>query len=93
MEIATAFNGEILNCDAMQLYKGLPIITNKISVEEQKNIPHHLLGCLDLDKPTWTVGTFVPHALRKVNMAIVGIGDGTNQGRWVKSEVVVDCLS
>ena len=47
----------------MQLYSGLPIITNKINVEERKGIPHHLLGCIGLDEPTWVVGTFVKRAL------------------------------
>jgi tRNA dimethylallyltransferase len=47
----------------MQLYSGLPIITNKITVEERKGIAHHLLGCIGLDEPTWVVGTFVKRAL------------------------------
>ena len=47
----------------MQLYAGLPIITNKITVEERQGIPHHLLGCIGIDKPTWVVGTFVRKAL------------------------------
>ncbi|CZT23635.1 related to tRNA isopentenyltransferase [Ramularia collo-cygni] len=48
----------------MQLYTGLPIITNKITVEEQQGIPHHLLGCIGLHEQTWVVGTFVRHALK-----------------------------
>lgn len=47
----------------MQLYSGLPIITNKITVEERREIPHHLLGCIDFGEPTWVVGTFVKRAL------------------------------
>ncbi|KAF1983159.1 tRNA isopentenyltransferase [Aulographum hederae CBS 113979] len=62
VELASRFNGEIINGDAMQLYDGLPIITNKITTEEQKGIHHHLLGCIDLNEPTWTVGTFVQKA-------------------------------
>lgn len=42
----------------MQMYKGLPIITNKISVEEQRGVPHHLLGVIGLDEETWTVHAF-----------------------------------
>lgn len=42
----------------MQMYKGLPIITNKISQEEQRSIPHHLLGNISLDEETWIVGVF-----------------------------------
>ena len=47
----------------MQLYAGLPIITNKITVEEQQGIQHHLLGCIGLEEQTWVVGTFVRKAL------------------------------
>jgi tRNA dimethylallyltransferase len=47
----------------MQLYAGLPVITNKITTEEQQGIPHHLLGCIGLHEPTWVVGTFVKRAL------------------------------
>jgi tRNA dimethylallyltransferase len=66
VELAVKFNGEIINCDALQLYKGLPVITNKITPEEQKGIQHHLLGCIGLNEQTWTVGTFIPQALQKV---------------------------
>jgi tRNA dimethylallyltransferase len=50
----------------MQLYEGLPIITNKISREEMKNVPHHLLGCIGLREETWAVGKFVKNALSAV---------------------------
>lgn len=63
MEIASRFNGEIINGDAMQLYHGLPIITNKMLENERKGIPHHLLGCIGLEEETWTVGKFVEKAL------------------------------
>jgi len=42
----------------MQMYDGLPIITNKITVEEQNGIPHHLLGFISLDENPWWVGLF-----------------------------------
>jgi tRNA dimethylallyltransferase len=58
VELARRFNGEVINGDAMQMYQGLPIITNKITVEEQNDVPHHLLGVVGLDEETWTVGVF-----------------------------------
>lgn len=67
MEIARRFNGEIINADAMQLYQGLPVITNKITEDEMKGVPHHLLGCIGLEEETWTVGKFVANALRVVS--------------------------
>jgi tRNA dimethylallyltransferase len=50
----------------MQMYKGLPVITNQISAEEQKGIPHHLLATVELDKPTWTVGVFAQEATKLI---------------------------
>ncbi|KZL71957.1 tRNA isopentenyltransferase [Colletotrichum tofieldiae] len=58
IELATRFNGEIINADAMQMYKGLPIITNKITPAERRGVPHHLLDHIGLDQPTWVVEDF-----------------------------------
>ena len=52
----------------MQLYRGLPVITNKITHDEMKGVPHHLLGCIGLDEETWTVGKFVEGALSIVRV-------------------------
>ena len=46
------------------MYKGLPIITNKISLAEQRSVPHHLLGNVSLDHETWVVGVFKREANR-----------------------------
>ncbi|KAK3308494.1 IPP transferase-domain-containing protein [Chaetomium strumarium] len=67
VELATRFNGEIINADAMQMYKGLPIITNKLTVEEQRGIPHHLLGSIDLDEDPWVVTRFKKESLRIIS--------------------------
>ncbi|WP_261133005.1 tRNA (adenosine(37)-N6)-dimethylallyltransferase MiaA [Bacillus sp. Marseille-Q3570] len=42
IEIAKAFEGEIINSDSMQVYKGLDIGTAKIKEHEKEGIPHHL---------------------------------------------------
>ncbi|ORY01828.1 IPP transferase-domain-containing protein [Clohesyomyces aquaticus] len=67
VDIARRYNGEIINGDAMQLYQGLPIITNKISHQEMRGVPHHLLGCIGLEEETWTVGKFVQKALSVID--------------------------
>jgi tRNA dimethylallyltransferase len=64
VDLAVRFNGEIINADAMQMYKGLPIITNKISVAEQRGIPHHVLGNISLDEQPWSVQVFKQEASR-----------------------------
>ncbi|KAF4368262.1 hypothetical protein CsatB_005646 [Cannabis sativa] len=44
IDLATLFPAEIINSDKMQIYEGLDIATNKITEEEQRGVPHHLLG-------------------------------------------------
>ncbi len=44
IELAKIYNGEIINADSMQIYEGLDIGTAKVTKEEQKGIPHHLLS-------------------------------------------------
>ncbi|CUA80352.1 tRNA (adenosine(37)-N6)-dimethylallyltransferase MiaA [Anoxybacillus suryakundensis] len=44
IELAKRLNGEIINGDSMQVYKGLDIGTAKIRQEEMEGIPHHLLN-------------------------------------------------
>lgn len=36
-------NAEIINCDSVQIYKGIEIATAKPSVEEMRDVPHHLI--------------------------------------------------
>jgi len=47
LRIATTFSGEIVNCDALQLYRGFDIGMAKTPVADRRNIPHHLLDVLD----------------------------------------------
>ncbi|KAI9742037.1 MAG: hypothetical protein M1834_000427 [Cirrosporium novae-zelandiae] len=65
VHLSAHLNGEIINADALQLYSGLPLLTNKITIDEQKGVPHHLLGTVGLEEKTWTVGTFRKRALEK----------------------------
>lgn len=51
IKLAKLLNGEIINGDSMQVYKGLDIGTAKISRKEMEDIPHHLL---DIKEPTET---------------------------------------
>ncbi|KAK2074077.1 hypothetical protein P8C59_008314 [Phyllachora maydis] len=64
VELAMRHNGEIINADAMQMYEGLPIMTNKISQEQQRGVPHHLLGTIPLDEKPWTMAQFKPAVLK-----------------------------
>lgn len=48
VEVAAAIDAEIINADSMQLYVGMDIGTAKISLEERKGVPHHLLDLLQV---------------------------------------------
>ena len=41
-------NAEIVNADAMQLYRGMDIGTAKLPLDEWRGIPHHLIDVLDV---------------------------------------------
>jgi tRNA dimethylallyltransferase len=43
VEIALALGGEVVNADSMQLYAGMDVGTAKITPEERRGVPHHLL--------------------------------------------------
>ena len=45
--LSTSFSGEIVNCDALQLYRGFDIGTAKTPVTGRRGIPHHLFDVLD----------------------------------------------
>ncbi|MEP7339759.1 MAG: tRNA (adenosine(37)-N6)-dimethylallyltransferase MiaA [Acidobacteriota bacterium] len=47
--LAHRFNGEIINCDSVQVYRGIQVATAKVPPEEQQGIPHHLI---DVVEPT-----------------------------------------
>jgi len=58
--LAKTLNGEVINADIMQTYKGLDLVTNKSSTF---GIPHHLLGCQAVDKE-YIVSDWVKDATR-----------------------------
>lgn len=47
LDIAERIDGEIVSCDAMQVYRGLEILTNQPTAAERDRVPHHLVGVLD----------------------------------------------
>ncbi|MEQ4567852.1 tRNA (adenosine(37)-N6)-dimethylallyltransferase MiaA [Paenarthrobacter sp. CAP02] len=48
VDLALALDGEVINADALQFYRGMDIGTAKITVEERKGVPHHLLDTMDV---------------------------------------------
>lgn len=48
IELAKQFNGEVINADSTQIYKGLDIATAKVTEEEMDGVVHHLLDVRDI---------------------------------------------
>ena len=46
--LAETLGGEIVNADAMQLYRGMDIGTAKLTLVERRGVPHHLLDVLQV---------------------------------------------
>ncbi|KAJ3225516.1 hypothetical protein HK099_006654 [Clydaea vesicula] len=61
IELAKRFNGEVINADTLQVYKGLDIATNKVTEAEKCSIPHHLMDFLDPSEE-YTVKDFISQA-------------------------------
>lgn len=50
IELASRFNGEVINSDAIQVYKGIPIISNKHPILERAGIAHHVMDHVEWDE-------------------------------------------
>jgi tRNA dimethylallyltransferase len=48
--LALALGGEVLNCDALQVYKGMDIGTAKVLPQDRRGIPHHLVDLVNPDE-------------------------------------------
>ncbi|WP_408612386.1 tRNA (adenosine(37)-N6)-dimethylallyltransferase MiaA [Glycomyces niveus] len=49
--LAETMDGEVVNADSMQLYRGMDIGTAKITESEKRGIPHHVFDVLDVTEP------------------------------------------
>ena len=63
LRLAEACGGEIVSCDSMQIYRGLPIGTAQPDATELARVPHHLIAELDIHEP-YDANRFVQRAKR-----------------------------
>jgi tRNA dimethylallyltransferase len=68
LALAERYRGEIINCDSTAVYRGFDIGTDKLSAEQRRGIPHHVI---DIADPTevYTAAQFA----RDAEQAIRGI--------------------
>lgn len=65
MRLAAELGGEIINADALQVYRGFDIGTAKPTPDERREIPHHLIDILEPHEQ-YSAGEFVRRARRVI---------------------------
>ncbi|CAN6195162.1 unnamed protein product [Urochloa humidicola] len=58
IDVAKVIGGEVINADKMQVYAGLDIATNKVSIQDRRGIPHHLIGVVPATAGEFPVSLF-----------------------------------
>jgi tRNA dimethylallyltransferase len=58
-----------VNCDALQVYEGLDVLTGTASAEEQEVLPHELLGIVPVTED-FSIGEYMPRAHQAIDRAI-----------------------
>jgi tRNA dimethylallyltransferase len=51
LRLAHALDGEVINADSMQLYRGMDVGTGKLAAGDRDGVPHHLLDIWDVTEP------------------------------------------
>ncbi|MDT5262962.1 MAG: tRNA dimethylallyltransferase [Acidobacteriota bacterium] len=64
--LALRSNGEIINCDSVQVYREIEIATAKVPHRERRGVPHHLLDFLPPEL-TYTAADWARDALSKID--------------------------
>ena len=72
LELAERFNGEIVSCDSVAVYRGMELGTAKPTAVERARVPHHLIDVTTPDVP-FTAGEYSRQA-RAALMDIAGRG-------------------
>ena len=62
---AERFKGEIISGDSIQVYRGMDIGSGKVTPQEMRDIPHHLIDILDPKEP-YSVSDFQKAAREKI---------------------------
>src|SRR5262249_26626898 len=66
INLALQLNGEIINCDSVQVYQGIQIATAKVPVSERRGVPHHLIDFVS-PRVNFTAADWARSALEKIS--------------------------
>ena len=82
VELAKLYNGEVVSCDSMQIYKRMDIGTAKPTKEEMQGVPHHMLDVAEpwedfsVSRYCKMAGPIVDDILARGKTAIIAGGTG-----------------
>jgi tRNA dimethylallyltransferase len=75
LAIAERFDGEIVNFDSLQVYRGFNIGTAKVAAENRRGIPHHLIDIVD-PVEVFTAGDYAKRARGRGRLPVMAGGTG-----------------
>ena len=90
VELAKRFNGEVVSCDSMQIYKRMDIGTAKPFPEERQGIPHHMIDVAEPDEDFSVsrycemAGPIVDNIVARGKTAIIAGGTGLYMDSLIK---------
>ncbi|MBR5529758.1 MAG: tRNA (adenosine(37)-N6)-dimethylallyltransferase MiaA [Oscillospiraceae bacterium] len=99
VELAKAFNGEVVSCDSMQIYRHMDIGTAKPTLEEMQGIPHHMLDVADpqedfsVSRYCETATPIVDDIVARGKTAIIAGGTGLYMDALIKGNSFAPCPS
>ena len=65
IELALRIGGEIINCDSVQVYRGIEIATAKVPLALRRGVPHHLIDFVP-PEINYTAGDWAREAATKI---------------------------
>ena len=61
VKLAKRIGGEIISCDSMQVYKGMPMLSQQPKTKLRNAAAHHLIGILSSSRE-WSAAAFIEKA-------------------------------
>ena len=81
VQLAKAYDGEVVSCDSMQLYRGMVIGTAAPTEAETRGVPHHMVGVID-PREDYSVARYAADAAECVDGILA-------RGKQLKSVIIL----
>jgi len=99
VELAKVFDGEVISCDSMQVYKGMDVGTAKPTTEEKQGIVHHMLDVAEpwedysVSRYCATATPILDDIVSRGKTAIIAGGTGLYMDALIKGTDFAPCPS